>query len=225
MKRALFISTLLVFILAACQPAPVETEVPQVQETHTEEMPTQQAPVSGAVIYSLAAGESTLSYSVSETFINQNNKFNTAIGVTGSVSGEITLDAANPQNTSIGSIAAEIVEFESDSGRRDGIIRDRFLESTRFPTVTFVPTSITGLPESYTPGEMLTFQVTGDTTIRETTLPLTFDVTANLENDALSGQATTSFLMSDFGFGPISVAGILETEDTVLMTLNFVAYP
>ncbi len=225
MKRALFISTLLVFILAACQPAPVETEVPQVQETHTEEMPTQQAPVSGAVIYSLAAGESTLSYSVGETFINQNNKFNTAIGVTGSVSGEITLDAANPQNTSIGSIAAEIVEFESDSGRRDGIIRDRFLESTRFPTVTFVPTSITGLPESYTPGEMLTFQVTGDTTIRETTLPLTFDVTANLENDALSGQATTSFLMSDFGFGPISVAGILETEDTVLMTLNFVAYP
>lgn len=175
--------------------------------------------------YALAAGESTLTYSVGETFINQNNKFATAVGVTGSLAGEITLDTNNLPGAMISTITAEIVEFQSDSSRRDNTIRERFLQSSLYPTVTFVPTAITGLPESYTPGEMIAFQVTGDTTIREIALPLTFEVTAQLEGDSLSGQAVTTFLMSDFGFGPISIAGILETEDEVVMTLEFVAYP
>jgi hypothetical protein len=31
--------------------------------------------------------------------------------------------------------------------------------------------------------------------------------------------------MSDFGFGPIDIAGILKTEDEAKVTLNFVARP
>ncbi|MBT3392296.1 MAG: YceI family protein [Chloroflexi bacterium] len=237
MKRNLIMMILLVFLLAACQTAevaPAETEVPQTDveampaaDTHDEEMPAEEAaaPADGALTYTLAAGETTLSYSVGETFINQNNKFATAVGVTGSVAGTITLDTANLQSAALSTITAEVVEFTSDSSRRDNTIRDRFLESTKFPTVTFAPTAITGLPENYAPGDEITFQVMGDTTIRETTLPLAFNVSAKLENGALSGQATTTFLMSDFGFGPISIGGILETEDEVSMTLDYVAYP
>ena len=221
---------LMIFVLAACQTAevaPVETEALQAD---AEAMPAadaeaEPAPADGALTYTLAAGETTLSYSVGETFINQNNKFATAVGVTGSVAGTITLDTANPQSAALSTITADVVEFTSDSNRRDNTIRDRFLESTKFPTVTFVPTAITGLPESYAPGDTITFQVTGDTTIRETTLPLTFDVAAKLGNDTLNGQATATFLMSDFGFGPISIGGILDTEDEVSMMLDFMAYP
>jgi hypothetical protein len=32
-------------------------------------------------------------------------------------------------------------------------------------------------------------------------------------------------LMSDFGFGPISLAGILNTEDEVKINFDFVARP
>ena len=230
MKRNMIMTILMIFVLAACQTAevaPVETEALQAD---AEAMPAadaeaEPAPADGALTYTLAAGETTLSYSVGETFINQNNKFATAVGVTGSVAGTITLDTANPQSAALSTITADVVEFTSDSNRRDNTIRDRFLESTKFPTVTFVPTAITGLPESYAPGDTITFQVTGDTTIRETTLPLTFDVSAKLENDTLNGQATATFLMSDFGFGPISIGGILDTEDEVSMMLDFMAYP
>ena len=65
----------------------------------------------------------------------------------------------------------------------------------------------------------------GDLTIREVTKPATFDVTLKLEGGQLSGQAMTNFLMSDFGFGPISIAGVLNTEDKVAITFDFVARP
>ena len=80
-----------------------------------------------------------------------------------------------------------------------------------------------GLPENYQLGEAITFQVVGETTIRETTLPLTFDVSANFDGTTISGQAETTFLMSYYGFGPISIAGILNTEDEVKIIINLVA--
>jgi hypothetical protein len=46
-----------------------------------------------------------------------------------------------------------------------------------------------------------------------------------MEDNTIAGQATTTFLMSDFGFGPISIMGMLNTEDEVKITVDFVARP
>jgi len=67
--------------------------------------------------------------------------------------------------------------------------------------------------------------ITGDLTIKETTKPVTFEVTTQLDGETLTGEATATILMSDFGIGPISLAGMLETEDEVLLTFNFIARP
>jgi polyisoprenoid-binding protein YceI len=69
------------------------------------------------------------------------------------------------------------------------------------------------------------FQVTGDATIREITLPVTFEVSLVGEGDTLTGEANAVILMSEFGFGPISIGGILNTEDEVNLNLTFVARP
>lgn len=203
----------------------VETEAPQTEAPPAATEDPAGETASGPTVYVIVPGESTVSYAVDETFFNQNNRFNTAVGTTGQVTGEITVDPGNPQNSSLGTFTIDISQFQSDSSRRDQALRERFLESSRFPTATFVPTSIEGLPESYSPGTPLNFQVTGDLTIRETTRPATFDVTAQLDGETLTGTATTTLLMSDFGFGPIEIAGILGTEDEVSLTLNFVARP
>ena len=158
-----------------------------------------------------------------ETFLNQGNAFKVAVGRTSQVSGEISLDPAAPQNSTLGTFTADISQFASDSDRRDNAIRGRYLESSKYPNVTFTPTAIEGLPQSYQDGQEITFKVTGDLTIREVTKPVSFDVTATLSGDTLSGQAVTTILMSEFGFGPISIAGILNTEDQAKVTLNFVA--
>lgn len=253
MGKILLILTVLAFLLVACSsqaatqapmpvavepttavssptdaPAATEMSAPQPAATEiTPSEPTAEAapPTAGLVSYKIVPGESQLQYEVGEVFLNENNRFAVAIGVTPQVAGEINLDLAAPQNSSLGTITADISQFKSDSGRRDNAIRGRFIETERYPTVTFVPTSIEGLPESYQEGQDLPLKITGDLTIREKTLPVTFDTLVRLEGNQLTGQATTTILMSDFEFGPISIAGILKTEDEAKITLNIVARP
>ena len=245
MKQTMFVllllAFLLAFLLAACtggptpSSAPAATQVEAVMPDPTMVPALSEAPVataapavtetvsSGAKVYKLVPGESVLQYEVGETFLNQGNAFNMAVGRTPQVSGEITLDTSAPQNSSLGTITADISQFTSDSDRRDNAIRGRFLESAQYPNVTFDATSIEGLPETYQEGQEITFKVNGDLTIRDTTRPVSFDVKAKLNAGTLSGEAVTTILMSDFAFGPISIAGILNTEDQAKVTLTFVA--
>ena len=104
-------------------------------------------------------------------------------------------------------------------------IKRQFLESNKYPTATFVTKTITGLPASYTFGSSYTFQISGDLTVHNTTQPATWQVTAKLVGNTLSGEATTQVLMSQFGVGPISLMGILQTQDQVKLTFDFVARP
>lgn len=201
-------------------PAPPATNTPS--EDLGESYP---APEGSLEIFKFIPGESQVSYEVGEVFLNQGNAFNIAVGITGEVNGEISVDRQNPRNSSVGVVRVDISKFTSDSPRRDSTIRDRFLQSSQFPIVEFVPGEIQGLPETYQEGEQITFQISGDATIREVTKPVTFDVTMVGNGDTITGEATTTILMSDFGFGPISIAGILNTEDEVKVKLVFVARP
>jgi polyisoprenoid-binding protein YceI len=206
------------------EPAPTATQPPPTAEATTE--PTSEskpAPATDVVTFQIIPGDSQVSYEVGEVFLNQNNAFKIAIGVTTQVSGEVSIDRSNPQNSSIGPISVDISQFTSDSNRRDNAIRNNWLESALFPIATFVPTQITGLPASGEEGEDYKFQVTGDLTVREITLPVTFEVTATLVGDTLTGEASTTILMSSYQVGPISIAGILNTEDEVKIEFNFVA--
>lgn len=241
MRKISLIITLFTLLLAACggqtvqsannptvvsaQPASTVSVAPTQPAATAQDSPSQTSSPSGAVTYKIVPGESNLKFEVGETFINDNNRFNLAVGVTPQVSGEITVDTASPQNSQIGTITADISQFKSDSSRRDNFIRQHFLESDKYPTVTFVPTQVEGLPQTYTEGQEVQLKITGNVTIRDVTKPVTFDATAKLSGGTLSGVATTSILMSDFGFGPISLMGMLKTEDQVKLTLTIVARP
>ena len=163
-------------------------------------------------------------YEVGEVFLDD-NRFAVAIGVTNGINGKIYLDLSNPLASLVSPIEVDISQFTSDSQRRDNKIRSDFLESSTFPIATFAPKQIDGLPKTYSEGESLTFKITGDLTIKEVTKSVTFVVTAMVQDDTLSGEASTTVLMSDFGVGPISILGILETEDDVKLAFTFTARP
>jgi polyisoprenoid-binding protein YceI len=228
--------------LLACAPAPptlaptatftaappTPTPLPPTPPVAPTSAPTPTTAAAGGgnvVIFKIVPGESQASYEVGETFFNQNNRFNLAVGVTTAVEGQIEANLADPPASRLGPITIDISQLKSDSPRRDNYLRNNALESARYPTVTFVPTAVEGLPMTYVEGQDYTFRIRGDLTVRETTRPVTFDVTARLEGQTLSGTATTTILMSDFGIGPIDLVGILRTEDKVKLTLNFVARP
>jgi polyisoprenoid-binding protein YceI len=212
---------------AAEEPAsPVEPASEPTAEQPAAEEPEPEAAASagsGVLVFEIVPGESAASYEVGEIFLNQNNRFNSAVGVTPEVSGSVTVDLDDPRNSVISTITIDISQFKSDEPRRDARIQREWLESTRFPLAILEPTGLEGLPESYTPGEVLNFRVTGDLTVRDVTAPTTWDVTALVEGNTLRGTATTNILMTDFGFQPPTIAGILTVDDDVRLSLEFVA--
>jgi polyisoprenoid-binding protein YceI len=105
----------------------------------------------------------------------------------------------------------------------DKAIRENWLESDAHPIATFVPTKIEGIPAVGEEGKEYALKITGDMTIREITKEVTFDATVNVAGNELSGMATSTLLMSDFGVGPINIIGILKTEDEVKLTFNLIA--
>ena len=228
---------------AATQPAQVTSVLPTASDQPATEAVTSapstsgtpsatqaSAPPAGAssgsvVVYQIDPSQSKVSYQVDEVFLNQGNRLNTAVGVTQGISGTVQIDRSSPKNSQLSPFTVDISQFKSDSERRDQTIRERFLESATYPTVTFVPKTIEGLPDTIQDGTDYPLKISGDLTIHQAAKPVTFDVTARLQGDTLSGQATTQILMSDFGFGPINLFGILKTNDEVKVTFEFVARP
>ncbi|MGQ0549609.1 MAG: YceI family protein [Armatimonadota bacterium] len=183
------------------------------------------SPAAGQQRFVIVPAESQVTYRVGEVLISQGNRFNIAIGTTNAIRGEIVIDRASPRNSRIGPITVDISRFQSDSARRDNAIRDRWLESSRFPTAEFTPTSIEGLPETYAEGRELSLQMSGNLKVRDVTRPTTFTVTLRLQGTALTGVGNTTIRMTDFGFDPPSIFGILRAENEAKLEFRFVARP
>ncbi|MGD0005227.1 MAG: YceI family protein [Anaerolineaceae bacterium] len=242
MRRILYLFFAVTFVLSGCSSlvykiaVPTATPAPaSAQSSNANPTPnlSPTTPVTGAtstpsantVDYKIVPGESQVSYKVQETFINKNNKLNTAIGVTKQVTGDIYGNKNDPSQSKIGTITIDISQFTSDSSMRDNFIRKNFLQSNTYPLATFAPTAIDGMPASYTEGQSYSFKVTGNLTVHNITKPVTFDIAASLSGNTLSGTATAGIKMSDFGVGPITLAGMIQTQDDVALTLKFVARP
>ena len=230
LDRTLFAPTAVSNAVPVAPTIAAPTPVAPTQLVSTQSAPTKSAqPVaivaataaSSATLYHIDATQSEARYEVSETFF-QGNRLNLAIGRTKAVAGDISIDLANPAKSQLGDIVIDISQLKSDESRRDNFIRNNGLESARYPQATFKTTSIEGLPAQIKPGDTVTFALKGDLTVKQTTKPVTWQVTAKLDNNGISGTAITQIKMSDFGVGPIQIA-MLATEDTAKLVFDFVA--
>jgi polyisoprenoid-binding protein YceI len=183
------------------------------------------APAAGAQRFAIIPGESSVTYRVNETFISEGNRLATAVGVTTVVRGEIFVDRQRPSSSRIGTVTIDISQFKSDRARRDNAIRERWLESARFPHAEFTPTAIQGLPEAYQDGREVPVQITGNLKIRDVTRPTTFASTIRLDGSTLTVTGATTIKMTDFGFDPPSIFGILRSENEARLEFKFVARP
>ena len=165
----------------------------------------------------------TASYAVGEILFREGNRFNLAVGKTNATSGQIQLNTKDPSQSIVGPITVDISTLKSDSGRRDSTLRDRFLQSMQFPKATFTSTKIDKFPADPAEGKEVHFEMTGDLTIHEVTRPTTFVVTVTLAGGKLTGSATTTIQVADFGVEPPDMMGMLKAEPTAKIGLDFVA--
>lgn len=213
--------------------APATEESPAVAENDdavTDAAPEEAGAASADVrTFVIVPEQSRASYIVAEEFFGgalgqlgiQPGLVDT-IGATQEVSGQLELDLANLADPVVSSqFEVNLESLTSDQSRRDNRIRQANLESSRYPLATFTINSLENTPASYSEGEQVSFQATGDITIREITQPATFDVTATLQGNTITGVAETRLKMTDFGFEPPNFANLFSVEDEFTARVEF----
>ena len=73
----------------------------------------------------------------------------------------------------------DISTLKSDRSRRDRAIRTQWLESATYPLATFEVKEMRNFPADPQEGELISFQLAGDMTVKETTVEVVWDVTAH----------------------------------------------
>jgi len=160
---------------------------------------------------------------VGETFF-RDNRFKVAVGTTHSIQGDMYVDRAHPDQSRVGTITVNVDELISDSRHRDNAIRSRWLESDRYPSAVFTPTSIEVLPKTYVAGQTVHVRIAGTLTVHDVTKPEVFTGTLQLNGDTLTGDVSTTVQMTDFGFNPPSIM-MLQTENKAMLDFQFTAHP
>jgi len=98
------------------------------------------------------------------------------------------------------------------------------LNTNQYEYITFVPKSISGLTGAGQAGQPLTFQLTGDLTIRNVVKSVTFDVTAQgVSADQITGTAKATVNRSDYGLTIPSVPNVANVGEQVTLQIDFVA--
>lgn len=188
--------------------------------TPTAETPTAEVDT-GAVVFQIVPDQSEARFLITEELRGQPT---TVIGTTRLVSGELRLDLADLSQSQIGAIAVDAGSLTTDNDFRNQAIRRFILVTSQFPTITFTPTAITGLSGAAAAGQPLSFQITGDLTIRDVTQTITFAVSAaGASTTQLSGTATATVQRSAFNLLIPSVPQVANVSEDVLLTLDFVA--
>jgi polyisoprenoid-binding protein YceI len=145
------------------------------------------------------------------------------IGRTSGVSGEIQVNLGTPVSVESATFTVDMTGLATDQNRRDRWLRNNAIETSIFPTATFTAVSVDGLPETYTEGETVNFQLTGDLTVRDVTKPVTFDVTAVINGDTLTGTATLNLQMTDFNVTPPDFANTLTVQNDFTIEVDITA--
>lgn len=187
----------------------------------TADPSTTQAASSSAVRYTIVPDGTKAGYRVREQLASLKAPSD-AVGTTGEVTGSIVLGPDGKVDSDQSKITVDMASLKSDSSMRDGYIKGRTLDVAQYPTATFVPTAITGLPSPLPTSGQHTFTVTGNLTAHGVTKPVTWDVTAAANGKNVTGQASTAFKFEDFGMTPPSTMMVLSVVDNIKLevTLN-----
>jgi polyisoprenoid-binding protein YceI len=213
---------------APAEAAPAEEAAPTEAPAEEAAAPADAAPVAeagaaGPITFRFVTDGTEARFLIDEVLMGQDK---TVVGVTSLVDGELTVDPSNPAAVQVGAIRIDASDLTTDDDRRTNRVRNDILKSSQeaYRYITFTPTSITGLPATAAAGDSFSFQVIGDLTILDTTLPVTFDISVTAVDDAtLQGAGTATIRYADFGISIPQVPMVASVSDDVKLEIDFTA--
>ncbi len=212
---------------ASSEPVAQETTIPTTVATDAQ---IRAAPESAEIetsaaqtLFRIDQAQSRALFEIDEILRGQPNR---VIGATDQVAGDIIIDFAAPAMSRLGTIRINARTLETDDSRRDRATRSRVLQSARdeFEFIDFEPTSLRGLPDSVSPGDVLEFTIAGNLTIRDITAEVEFNAKITVTStERIEGSAVVTIQRATFGLTIPSVRFVASVDDDVVLGIDFVA--
>lgn len=164
--------------------------------------------------------DGSASYSVTEQFVGINFP-NDAIGTSTTVAGTLVI-AADGSISPGSKLTIDLRNLKSDQEQRDNYVKNRTLETEKYPMAEFVPTKIQGLPVMIPTQGQTGFQLTGNMTIHGVTEEVTFQGIATFGRDStVAGRAKTNFTFSTFGLTKPMIGRLMSVDDKISLEIVF----
>ena len=110
---------------------------------------------------------------------------------------------------------------EKDRREIERVAREELLEASLYPEIVFQSSTVTA---SQAAEGQYQVRITGDLSLRGTTLELSIAVMATIEADTLRARGGFPLRLTDFNIRPISVAGgLLKLKDEVQLSFDILA--
>ena len=173
--------------------------------------------------FNIVSSQTTASYSVYENLVFENKPNNDAVGTTHSVTGNFKVGTGSSPTIEGMNIQVDLRTLQTDSTMRDNYVRNNSLQTDTYPYATFASVSTQGLPSTYSDGQTVHFQLTGNMTMHGKTNKEVFDVQGKVVGNTITGTATSTLYMTDFGIQPPNLANIAISQNKVVVTMTFTA--
>ena len=135
--------------------------------------------------------------------------------------GAIAFDSSGKVIAQSSKFVVDAGTFVSDKDRRDGYVRRRSLDATRYPTIVLVPTAVRGIALPLPTSGTRPFEMTGDLTVRGVTRPTIWKGLAQFQDGRVTGSAATAFTFDDIEMEQPRVSVVLSVADTVRLEIDF----
>ena len=199
-------------------PAAVNTAVAAVADTMSAESESE------PVEFGIVSAESQATFTLEEDLRGSRT---TVVGSTRDVGGTVIVDLEDPRASSIGTIVVNARTLETDNSFRNRALRSDILKSAQdaYEFIFFEPRSLDNFSaESVSVGDTLTFDITGDLSIADTTQSVTFNASVTLESETqISGSASANVLYADYNLVIPQVPSVANVTDDVDLAIHFVA--
>jgi polyisoprenoid-binding protein YceI len=173
-----------------------------------------------ATTYTVVSDESEARYKVEEELASKGAT--TAVGATNAVIGALYFDS-NGLPVTCTRIDVDLRTLVSDESRRDNAVQTQGLETATYPLATFILTSVEGLDTALVDGQQTTFTLIGNLTLHGETRVVAWEATVTKDGDSITGDATTTFDMPEFGITPPKMGPVLSIADSVTLEMDLTA--
>jgi hypothetical protein len=170
----------------------------------------------GLIHMAVKPGETEARYLMTVKTLGQAPK--QAACATRAVTGEIVLA---PDGSVVGDMSKILVDqrtLKCQAPLRDNMAQS-LLQTAQHPMAEFSVKSTPGLGVPLPSGDA-TFQFVGDQQVRGVSQPTTYDTTANLTSDAMTGLAHANLKMTSFGITPPSIGPLIQVSDDMIAEVD-----